>query len=73
MLFKLCYIYFEIVEVDYRVKFVGNFLESKINRGGIKERIYKYIVYWVEMFCLDGMIEEYYFVLEYVIVLMFLY
>lgn len=70
---KSCYTYPEIAEADYRVKSVGNLPGSKINRGGIKDRIYKHTVHRVEMLRPDGTTEEYYFVLEYATALMSLY
>lgn len=41
LVLKICYVYDNIVDVDFRVIWVGDFILCKINRGGIRERIYK--------------------------------
>ena len=70
---KTCFAYPEIEQADPRVKSAGNLPPSKINRGGIKERIYKHTVHRVDMPCPDGTTEEYHFILEYATPLMSLY
>ena len=70
---KTCFAYADIVDADSRVKWDGNLPETRINRGGIKERIYKHAVHRIEMPLPDGSTEDYYFILEYATPLMSLY
>nr|8EFN_A Chain A, Stimulator of interferon genes protein [Stylophora pistillata]8EFN_D Chain D, Stimulator of interferon genes protein [Stylophora pistillata] len=66
---KTCYVYDNIADADPRVTWAGDLTPCKINRGGIKERIYKQAVYRVAM--TDK--HEYFFILEYASNLMSLY
>ena len=61
---KTCFTFADIVEADTRVKWVGNLPELKMNRGGIKERVYKHSVHKIEMPRHDGTVEGYHFILE---------
>ena len=73
MTLKTCYTFADIVDADSRVTWVGKLPELKINRGGIKERIYRHAVYKIEMPRPDGTVERYHFILEYATPLMNLY
>ena len=68
---KTCFTCDDIEEADSRVKWVGNLPESKINRGGIKERSYKHAVHEIVM--PDGTNEKYHFIVEYATPLMTLH
>ena len=70
---KTCYTCANIVDADDRVKWVDNLTELSIDRGGIKNRIYKHAVYKIEMPRPDGTVGEYHFILEYATPLMTLY
>ena len=70
---KTCYTFADIVDADSRVTWVGKLPELKINRGGIKERIYKHSVHKIEMPRPDGEVERYHVILEYARPLMNLY
>ena len=70
---KTCYTRANIVDADDRVKWVDNLTELSIDRGGIKNRIYKHAVYKIEMPRPDGTVGEYHFILEYATPLMTLY
>ena len=70
---KTCFTFADIVEADTRVKWVGNLPELKMNRGGIKGRVYKHSVHKIEMPRHDGTVEGYHFILEHATLLMSLY
>lgn len=70
---KTCYVYDNIADADPRVTWAGDLTPCKINRGGIRERIYKQAVYRVDMSDKPGMTREYFFILEYASNLMSLY
>ena len=70
---KTCFTCDDIEQADSRVKWVGNLPESKINRGGIKERSYKHAVHEIVMPFPDGTEEKYHFIVEYATPLMSLY
>ncbi|XP_022784641.1 stimulator of interferon genes protein-like isoform X2 [Stylophora pistillata] len=71
---KSCFTCDDIEHADSRVKWAGNLPESKINRGGIKERSYKHAVHEIVMPPFpDGTGEKYHFIVEYATPLMTLY
>ena len=70
---KNCFTHDDIEHADDRVKWAGKLPECKINRGGIKARIYKHAVHRIEMPRQDGGVDKYHFVLEYATPLMNLY
>ena len=70
---KTCFTYVDIANADSRVKWAGNLPESRISRGGVKERIYKHTVYRIATPLPDRTVNNYHFVLEYATPLMSLY